>query len=67
MTILSKYLEADGKTIKQQYVAADDGVEHNHNQDRYGSTPLAQRQSHGLEQSEDGNPRQQQWQWNRLA
>eukprot|EP00971_Amphidinium_carterae_P094879 1877321-Amphidinium_carterae.1 len=32
MPILSKYLEADGKTIKQQYVTADNGVEHNHNQ-----------------------------------
>eukprot|EP00971_Amphidinium_carterae_P008971 177001-Amphidinium_carterae.7 len=31
MPILSKYLEADGKTIKQQYVTADNGVEHNHN------------------------------------
>eukprot|EP00971_Amphidinium_carterae_P288604 5730621-Amphidinium_carterae.4 len=31
MTIVSKYLEADGKTIKQ-YVTTDNGVEHDHNQ-----------------------------------
>eukprot|EP00971_Amphidinium_carterae_P264421 5245414-Amphidinium_carterae.1 len=31
MPILSKYLEADGKTNKQQYVTADNGEEHNHN------------------------------------
>eukprot|EP00971_Amphidinium_carterae_P352634 6492683-Amphidinium_carterae.4 len=31
MAVLNKYLEADG-TIKQQYVMADNGVEHNHNQ-----------------------------------
>eukprot|EP00971_Amphidinium_carterae_P099632 1970547-Amphidinium_carterae.1 len=30
MTILSKYLKADGKAIKQQYVTVDNGVEHNH-------------------------------------
>eukprot|EP00971_Amphidinium_carterae_P262764 5212771-Amphidinium_carterae.1 len=32
MPILSKYLEADDKTVKQQYVTADNGVGHNHNQ-----------------------------------
>eukprot|EP00971_Amphidinium_carterae_P052033 1024243-Amphidinium_carterae.1 len=32
-----------------------------------GIAPLAQGQSHGLDESADGNPRQQQWQWNRLA
>eukprot|EP00971_Amphidinium_carterae_P068726 1360838-Amphidinium_carterae.3 len=31
MTVLNKYLVADG-TSKQQYVMADNGVEHNHNQ-----------------------------------
>eukprot|EP00971_Amphidinium_carterae_P174628 3461696-Amphidinium_carterae.1 len=31
MTVRSKYLEADS-TIKQQYVMATNGVEHNHNQ-----------------------------------
>eukprot|EP00971_Amphidinium_carterae_P352341 6492555-Amphidinium_carterae.5 len=31
MAVLNKYLEADG-TIKQQYVMANNGVEHNHNQ-----------------------------------
>eukprot|EP00971_Amphidinium_carterae_P015067 297513-Amphidinium_carterae.2 len=30
-TVLNKYLEANG-TIKQQYVVADNGVEHNHDQ-----------------------------------
>eukprot|EP00971_Amphidinium_carterae_P317928 6320096-Amphidinium_carterae.2 len=54
MAIPNKYLEADG-TIKQQYVTADNGVEHNHNQ------------ATALDASADGNSRQQCGQWHRLA
>eukprot|EP00971_Amphidinium_carterae_P251250 4987637-Amphidinium_carterae.1 len=31
-SVLNKYLEADG-TIKQQYVVADNGVDHDHKQE----------------------------------
>eukprot|EP00971_Amphidinium_carterae_P062763 1242375-Amphidinium_carterae.1 len=32
LTILNKYVEVDGKTIKQQSVTTDNSVEHDHNQ-----------------------------------
>eukprot|EP00971_Amphidinium_carterae_P132719 2628703-Amphidinium_carterae.1 len=64
-SILSKYLEADGKTIKQQYVSGQwRGTQP---QSGNGIAPLASKQSHGFDQAADGNPRQQQWTWNRLA
>eukprot|EP00971_Amphidinium_carterae_P349416 6491009-Amphidinium_carterae.1 len=60
---------ADGRTIKQQYVTADNGVEHNHN--RAMALHRWHRDNHMVltiqQMAIPANPRQQQWPWNRLA